>query len=385
MPRFSCGLLSMALAASSVTVASAQAATEAVVYSFKGGQDGEIPSALINVGGTLYGTTSGDDVLKFAGTVFKATRTGAEKVIYRFKETRGGNQPDGASPNSLINLNGTLYGTTQVGGTNYGGTFFRMSPTRAETVLYDFKGEGDGEEPFGPLLNLGGIFYGTTYAGGSGGFGTVFKVTTDGTETVIYSFKGGSDGAGPIAGLINVGGTLYGTTAGGGGCCGTVFKVTPTGVETVLYSFKSGNDGSQPAAGLIEFDGALYGATSSGGNQYRGHGTIFKITLEGVETVLYTFNGGSDGYGPDSNLTEFRGALYGTTFGGGGNSCSFGLGCGTVFSVTPTGVEKVIHSFGRGADGYGPATDLVRAGDLLYGTTQFGGQYGYGTVYQLAP
>jgi uncharacterized repeat protein (TIGR03803 family) len=97
----------------------------------------------------------------------------------------------------------------------------------------------------------------------------VFKVTRAAAETVLHTFTGGSDGAVPQGGLINVGGTFYGTTTAGGdstsceGGCGTVFKVTKDGAETVVYAFKGDNDGASPEAGLIEVGGALDGTTYS--------------------------------------------------------------------------------------------------------------------------
>ena len=79
------------------------------------------------------------------------------------------------------------------------------------------------------MINVGGTLYGTTADGGANGKGTVFSVTKSGKESVVYSFAGGSDGAIPTAGLVNVRGTLYGTTADGGGPnnYGTVFSIVP--------------------------------------------------------------------------------------------------------------------------------------------------------------
>jgi len=125
------------------------------------------------------------------------------------------------------------------------------------------------------------VLYGTTEFGGRNDNGTVFKVTTKGAETVLHSFKGGSDGTYPAAGLIDVAGTLYGTTGGAGsvsscaGGCGTVFKITTEGAETVLYSFAGGSDGNYPSASLIDLGGTLYGTTAYGGAS--NNGTVFKL------------------------------------------------------------------------------------------------------------
>ena len=121
---------------------------------------------------------------------------------------------------------------------------------------------------------------------------------------MLYAFKGGSDGANPLAGLINVNGTLYGTTAQGGdsGCrytgyppgCGTVFSVTTSGQETVLYRFTGfRGDGAAPIGGLLAVKGVLYGTADAGGSCFSsagGCGTVFSITPRGVEKVLYKFN-----------------------------------------------------------------------------------------------
>jgi uncharacterized repeat protein (TIGR03803 family) len=93
-----------------------------------------------------------------------------------------------------------------------------------------------------------------------------------------------------------------------------------------------GSGGSDPNGDLIDVNGVLYGTTSDGG-QF-GLGTVFSVTASGVETVLHSFQGGSDGNGPIAGLAYANGVLYGTTFQGGGTGCG-GPGCGTIFAVTP--------------------------------------------------
>jgi uncharacterized repeat protein (TIGR03803 family) len=116
-----------------------------------------------------------------------------------------------------------------VGGAYFGGTVFKVTLAGVETVLHKFRGGHDGGYPAAGLINVGGTLYGTTRQGGAYNYGTVFKVTRAGVETVLHSFGRGNDGRSPNAGLINVGGTLYGTTAWGPLIFGkgTVFKVTP--------------------------------------------------------------------------------------------------------------------------------------------------------------
>jgi uncharacterized repeat protein (TIGR03803 family) len=181
----------------------------------------------------------------------------------------------------------------------------------------------------------------------------VFKLNpTNGVETVVYSFQGEHDGAVPAAGLLNVNGTLVGTTELGGtndcrGGCGTVFRINPTtGAETVVHLFQNNNvDGYYPTAELIKVDSKLYGTTMGGGANGNG-GTVYKLNLtSGTEAVVYSFcstmnNAGQclDGAAPVSSLIHIGNVLYGTTkYGGSGEGGTEGnctLGCGTVFEVT---------------------------------------------------
>jgi uncharacterized repeat protein (TIGR03803 family) len=187
-----------------------------------------------------------------------------------------------------------------------------VTTTGAEKVLYSFEGGSDGANPYAGLVNVKGTLYGTTYLGGANGYGTVFSVTTTGAEKVLYSFHGSPDGAYPYASLLNVNGTLYGTTySGGSGClsygCGTIFSVTMTGTEKALYSFGGGSDGdgAEPFASLIDVNGTLYGTTAGGG--VNGNGTVFSVTMTGEEKVLYRFAGGSDGVEPWAGLINVKG------------------------------------------------------------------------------
>lgn len=349
-----------------------------VLYNFLGGTDGQYPYAgLVNVEGTLYGTTPSGGTNN-AGTVFTITPAGKETVLYRFH-----GPPDGQEPLAdLIDVNGTLYGTTYLGGANNFGTVYSITKSGAESVLHSFGTGADGQGPYARLVNVNGTLYGTTLAGGANNLGTVYSITTSGTETVLHRFGSGSDGVQPFSGLIGLKGTLYGTTSGGGanclssGGCGTVFSITPSGTETVLHSF-SGSDGQYPNGRLIDVKGTLYGTTSLGG--ISGDGTVFKITTSGMETVLYRFSG-SDGAGPYGSLIDVKGTLYGTTAGGGANDV------GTVFAISLSGKkETVLHSFGAGSDGTSPVAGLIDVKGTLYGTTYLGGTSNAGTVFTIAP
>jgi len=167
---------------------------------------------------------------------------------------------------------------------------------------------------------------------------------------VLYSFKDGpGDGQYPTqAGLLNVNGTLYGTTSNGGSgsCkhgCGTVFSIATSGKETVLHSFGGSGDGRYPYGGLVDVNGTLYGTTSNCCYgpclRYRdAHrcGTVFSITPSGTETILYSFGGSENGRFPYASLINVSGRLYSTTTSGGANGFGPGsVGDGTVFSIAP--------------------------------------------------
>jgi uncharacterized repeat protein (TIGR03803 family) len=360
-----------------------------VVYSFGAAPDGQEPEAsLIDVGGTLYGTTQSGGGCHYTipcGTVYSVSTSGAEKVLYSFA-----GPPDGMYPLAgLIDVGGTLYGTTSGGGSYQCGfpcgTVFSVTPSGREKVLHSFGNIPDGEDPLAPLIDAKGMLYGTTQIGGAFDGGTVFSITPGGTEKVLYSFAYGPDGYWPGASLIEVRGMLYGTTHNGGKyhrCtfgCGTVFSITQGGKEKVLHRFGVGSDGAFPSA-LIDVGGTLYGTTSAGGAY--GGGTAFSVTPSGTEKVLHSFSGRSDGAGPVAPLINVKGTLYGTTEYGDAY-CSGG--CGTVFSLTPSGTEKVLHSFGSGADGVHPVAALTNVDGRLYGTTTGGGTHNHGTVFALKP
>ena len=252
-------------------------------------------------------------------------------------------------------------------------------------VLFNFTGSADGESPYGSLVrDTEGNLYGTTEAGGASGAGTVFKADKSGTHTVLYSFKGGSDGANPYVGVIrDAAGNLYGTTANGGASgLGTVFKLTKTGKEKVLYSFAGGSDGCYPYGGLLrDAAGNLYGTTEVCGAS--GVGTVFKLTNTGKETVLHSFAGGSsDGEFPSftSLLMDTSGNLYGVAEQGGTDNL------GVVYKLSKSGKLKVLHSFAGGTsdgcDVFG--TPFMDAEGNLYGTANACGSAHVGIVWKVS-
>ncbi len=387
-----------------------------VVFRFSRTQDGGRPEgSLLAVNGVLYGTTryggGGACSINYGtgcGTVYRLDpKSGRKKRLYSF----GGGSADGAYPNgSLIDVNGTLYGTTTYGGGGCGsygcGTVFSISTTGTETMLHSFDNKSDGQSPSAGLIDVNGILYGTTGAGGSC-CGTVYSISTSGSEKIIYNFRGhnNGDGGDPQAGLTNVKGTLYGTTAyGGSSYDGTVYSVTTTGAENVLHSFSGSPDGAMPISGLLDVRGTLYGTTSSGGNKLCYEvsytcGIVYSITTSGKEKVFYTFSPANDyggGAAPSAGLVNVNGVLYGTApVGGNGYGC-YHIGCGVVYSLNMAGHEKVLHVFNGGAaDGARPDSTMIDVDGTLYGTTPYGGgsncpktgsrHSGCGTIFAVTP
>ncbi len=352
-------------------------------------------------------------------------QTGTETILESFLDT--GTNAFAPDSGVIFDTAGNLYGTVNSGGASNAGAVYELSPVSGggwqQSILYSFTGGADGSKPYyaGVIFDSAGNLYGTTFQGGipgactGAGCGVVYKLTPISgggwQESVLYTFTGGKDGARPYAGVIlDAAGNLYGTTFQGGnltGCpsgCGTAFKLTPTTSgpwqETVLHSFNGKTDGANPHAGLV-FDAAgfLYGTNYWGGAApacpAADCGTVFRLapSTSGPwkERVLHAFTNGVDGGNPASNVTfDTAGNIYGTTFQGGHLSDCAGLGCGTIYKLTPTTTGpwngSVIRAF-SGPDG----TNLV-AGVIfdslgnLYGTAPSGtASHVDGLVFKFTP
>jgi uncharacterized repeat protein (TIGR03803 family) len=367
------------------------ASSYSVLYRFRhrGYRGSDPDGSLIDINGTLYGTTWGGGGANL-GAVFSVTTDGDEKVLYGFT-----GHDDGEDPVALTVVNGTIYGVDYNYGEYDGGVFFKLDQSGYLTTLHAFGNSGDGVSPNG-LIDVKGRLYGTTSLGGDVpcyefGCGTVYSVTTSGVEKVLYSFGLSSDGEYPHGNLIDVNGTLYGTTTSGGSSGnGTVFAITTLGKERIVYSFLGGSDGAAPEAGLFSIKGTLYGTTSAGGGSGcggRGCGTVYAIGASGFESVLHRFSGVGDGAVPMAPLVAVNGRLYGTTSAGGGSGCDDN-GCGTVYSISTAGAESVLHGYGEGGlAGRNPMGGLIDVGGTLYGTTSAGGSEkgrGVGTVFSIS-
>lgn len=300
-------------------------------------------------------------------------------VLHTFTGKNDGGTPLGGLVRDTA---GNLYGTTYGGGKAGLGTVFKLDSTGKETVLHNFTGKTDGAYPWSGLFrDTAGNLYGTGEAGGKFHYGAMYKVSPTGTETVLYSFPGLKGGGFPFAAPVrdSAGNTYTTLWKGGARGYGGVFKLTPTGKGSVLYSFQGLTDGGYPYDNLI-LDSAnnLYGTTYWGGTSAEA-GVVFKVAPTGKETVLYKFTGGDDGGNPWSSLVrDSAGNLYGTTFSGGK------AGYGVVFKLDTSGTETVLHSFQGGNDGENPVAGLTMdASGNLFGTTFYGGTSGLGTVFEV--
>jgi uncharacterized repeat protein (TIGR03803 family) len=375
-----------------------------VIYSFAGDEDGEYADTDLEADDAgIYGTT----VLggNFGGgTVFRLSPTPngwVHTVLYSFTGGADGGEP---YKGVTVDRHGNLYGTAVTGGsgnceggcgvvyklTNSGGTWI-------QTVIHEFTGGDDGSGPGARVtVDSRGDVYGMTPTGGANGLGTVYKIHRHaGTRSfqVIHTFTGGADGSGGSAGrMLLLHGRLYGAaTAGGTYGSGVVFELTPTRVGEwnfrALYSFRGQPDGSFPYGALLrDVSGNIYGTTYYGGTN--GIGAVFELSPQPVgewdERLIYSFQAGSDGNSPISNLVfDNAGNLYGTTSAG-------GLGSGTIFELSPVSggqwTETVVHSFAGPPDGSFPYSGMVvdRFGNF-YGTTVHGGDNDDGSIYNFTP
>jgi uncharacterized repeat protein (TIGR03803 family) len=274
-----------------------------------------------------------------------------------------------------------------------------VTPSSAQifNTLLSFD-ESDGREPqLPPVQGVDGNLYGVAFAGGLNGAGTVYRITPEGVFSTLYNFCSQSkctDGELPFDQVLaGTDGNLYGMTLQGGiNGAGTVFKLTLEGVLTSIYSFCSQAncaDGSSPNGILQATDGNFYGTTMTGGASSRG--TIFKLTPQGAFTLLYSFSASYDYNESFSTLIQGTdGIFYGTTDVGGFSTyppCQF-YGCGTAFKITPQGNFTIIHNFCSRKDCEDGATPywLIQAADgSFYGVAGSGGANKAigGTIFRL--
>ena len=394
---------------------SATSPTYTLLHTFPaaGGSQGVNPATSLVEGsdGNYYGTTQYGGPNN-TGTIYKITPAGVLTTIYSFSKCDASTNyknADGVLPFGALvqGSDGNLYGTTESGGTNEYGTFFKITPSGVLTSLYAFGGSSGEFPKYSVALGPDGNFYGATENGGTYDNGTLFKITPSGSLTTLYTFSsdynsytkasGNADGS-EVSGVLTLGsdGSFYGMTEfGGPNNNGTLFKVTTAGVFTTLYSFSqldSSNhnaDGVNPNGTLAEGkDGDYYGVAFDGGENQ--DGTAFKITPTGAFTSLYQFGDNTyepGGTGPVQLVSGSDGNFYGSALLGGDNAT------GAIFQLTPAGAITPVYSFDQSGNPSGGVSGVNNLPDAnlsfdrqgnLYGTTISGGTNGTGTIFKLS-
>jgi len=433
-------IFALSLLAAALMPAAAQAWTYKVIYNFcskPNCEDGLDPRArlLLDSSGNIYGTTTSGGK-SYRGTVFELTPNGSH---WRHRVLSRGMLGTADAP-LIMDVDGNLYTTAFMGGRYLNGAVFKLvheqtGDTWKTLTLYTFCRSDsyicpDGRWPEGGLTYAGAAtgmlydgvspLYGSTDDGGSDfdtGAGAVFQLKPRATghwnEKVIYTFcsqENCNDGIHPsVGGIIEDGsGNLFGTTkSGGANSQGTVFELSADAkkkqwTETTLYTFCSQAQCADGAYGrgalVLDYLGSLFGVTLEGGNSCptdsTGCGVMFKVVPNGEQsayTVLYAFCAQQDchdGMYPAAGLSiNLTGNLYGATSEGGGNDISNSAGAGALFSFN--GSEQVLHAFCGKAqciDGRNPYGGLTMdAAGNLFGTTEYGGKYDGGTVFELSP
>jgi uncharacterized repeat protein (TIGR03803 family) len=414
MPRkslfFAPTLVFATIALIALTSGTIAAQTETTIHQFKGFHDGGHGNGYPNGGliadssGNLYGTTGSIGnpcTSENCGSVFElspATGGGGytQTVLHSF--TSIGHRPYNPLAGVVMDASGNLYGTTYNGGPHDDGAVFELSNSGGvwtETVLHNFgMVPTDGTAPReGLVIDAAGNLYGTTQTGGgSSGIGTVYELSPviggGWTYSILHTFTG-TDGDGAIPGqlIIDSAGNLYATTFSGGKYqVGAFFELSPvTGggwTFATPYSFDSIAGPGQ----YITMDGSgnIYGVLPAP----EGMGSAFELSPVGggtwTEQTVIEFCGSTCpvGIGPNGLTVDGSGNLFGTMGNGGAYSK------GTAFEISPVvggWSATLLHSFGHGSDGASPVGTLLYSGGEIYGSTFDGGEYGYGTIFQLTP
>lgn len=407
-----------------VPVHSASAYTEQILHSFchaAGCADGRNPPGglLRDSAGNLYGTAYKGGKYD-NGVIFKLVPNSdgskyTDHILHNF--CAKANCADGALPNGdlIMDVEGSLYGTTQSGGASNSGVIYRLSPKATGwkyTIWHSFcQGNcPDGSMPLSGLAYRGQLagalwdkktpLFGTTDEGGLGsqyGNGVLYELGIDPLliYIVVHKFNTSSDPQ-PVA--VDGSGNLFGTTDFGGKFGGgLMYKFAPQGdgtwKETVLHNFCAETDcidGDTPEGRLtLDSKGNIFGVTLYGGNCFSdvGCGIAFEKPAGASYRVIYNFcsiGSCSDGKNPlDGLALDASGNLFGTT--GGGGPADEGI----AFALTPSGTETVLYSFCPGGgscpDGSEPYAVTLDAQGNLFGTTYFGGEHNDGTVFELKP
>jgi uncharacterized repeat protein (TIGR03803 family) len=351
------------------------------------GLDGQNPDGGLVLGtdGNFYGTTTIGGVNNL-GTVFKITPSGTLTTLHSFAPGDGANPRGGVIQGKsglfygttcdqfgpwtgysissagkfklltssippcpfsglILGNDGNLYGASQVGGTTYQGTVFRMTPSGAVKILYNFD-YTHGAYLYSPVVQgIDGLLYGTTSGGGSGQGGTVFKLTLPGKITLLHQFSNASatDGTSPFAGLVAASdGNFYGATSGGenSGAVpnGNLFDVTSAGTYSFLYAFDATHGALAEATPMQHTNGIIYGLTERGGGPggSRAEGVVYSLN-KGLPPFVFLMTR----WGSSGQTVEILGnGLTGTS------AVKFGSASASFTVVSDTYMTAVVPSGG---------------------------------------
>lgn len=338
------------------------------------GTDGSVPGALrLHADGFLYGLTRAGGTHGH-GTVFRLATDGTLTTLHHFAGT------DGSEPRGpLVAVGNDLYGLCRFGGTAGLGSAFRITTAGGFNSLFSFSG-GAGSRPganpaAGLVLHSSGTLFGTTEYGGSSGFGTAFSLTTAAVP-VFASLHDFADptGSQPAGTLVEGNdGRLYGTCATGGASgIGNLYRLTTSGTHTPLHDF-SGEDGASPLAGLSpDASGLLHGITSAGGPGE--FGRAFTLSTAGVFTAGAALSPASGFLPSGAPVSDGIGGWIFPTARGGEN------GAGTVIHYDPSAGVLTPTPLGNGL-GDTPDGALVAHGGSFAGVCARGGALGRGTAF----
>ncbi len=388
---------------------------KSVIYRFPSSLGYANTTLLVYNAGNLYGSVSYSSNGGFV-SVFELTPAGGtwtETTLYTFSE--------GPTNNYTINAlafddAGNVYGTLSGSASAIYGLVFELTPSSSpnwtEQTLHTFTGGASGSIPTGPLLISERSLFGTTLNGGEAtcnsrvGCGVVYELSKGSggqwTETVIFKFRGDNvdSPSSPSLGGFDDNGNLYGSslTSGAGTCgqCGSVFELTLASggkwEETTLWAFSYQQQPSvyYPEAVAVTAAGNVYGVAGAPQGFYYVQGAIFELTPGSAADGSWKFNPHvfpfTDGQWPSGGLAaDGAGNLYGTTQYGGSNNA------GSVFEMSPADQgwkETEIYSFGPGSDDYytaGPSPLTPDGQGNFYGTTELGGAYQAGSVFEISP
>jgi uncharacterized repeat protein (TIGR03803 family) len=329
----------------------------------------------------------------------------AQALTFDLLHTLDGS-PDGSEPEAALlrDASGNLFGTAAGGGLtscdNGGGcgTVFEESASGAFSVLYTFQGGTDGDTPYGGVTeDASGNLYGTT-EGTNGGATTLWKLTQSGQKTILWKFGFLTGAVLNSAPVFDAKGNLFGAAQYGGDVdcgyngngCGVIYEYESKGKIHTLHVFKNVRDGTVPDTGIvIDEKGTLYGAAAFGGDVTcdapTGCGVIFKLEPNGTYTVLHSFTGKKDGWGPGAISLDAAGNIYGTTGEGADTSCYPPLGCGVIYKIDTKGKFSVLFTFTASQVCCAPGAwaPIVDSKGDLYDSFAVNGAHGVGYVFKL--